>query len=91
MAKAVNASAELFTKDAATPIDNAKSTVTVTISNDNCDKLETPMDILQQTIQLERNSTKTTNNEQYAQKIKALEKSLEKVFDTIDCCCGEDE
>ena len=49
------------------------------------------MDILQQTIQLERNSTKTTNNEQYAQKIKALEKSLEKVFDTIDCCCGEDE
>ena len=72
-------------------VDKDKSTVTVTISNDNCDKLETPMDILQQTIQLERNSTKTTNNEQYAQKIKALEKSLEKVFDTIDCCCGEDE
>lgn len=31
MAKAVNASAELFTQDAATPIDNAKSTVTVSV------------------------------------------------------------
>lgn len=72
-------------------VDKDKSTVTLTISKDNCDKLETIIDILQQTIQLERKSNKTTNNEQYAQKVKALEKTLGKLFDIIDCCCGEDE
>ena len=68
--------------------------VTVTITADNCDKLDTVQDILQQSIQLERAGTKSTNNEQYSQKVSVLEKQLAKFKDALDefCECDcEDE
>lgn len=68
--------------------------VTVTVTSDNCDKLDAVQDILQQAIQLERAGTKSTNNEQYSQKVSALEKQLAKFNDALDefCDCDcEDE
>lgn len=64
--------------------------VTVTVTSDNCDKLDTVQDILQQSIQLERAGTKSTNNEQYSQKVSALEKQLAKFNDTLDKFCDCD-
>lgn len=64
--------------------------VTVTVTSDNCDKLDTVQDILQQAIQLERAGTKSTNNEQYSQKVSALEKQLAKFNDTLDGFCDCD-
>lgn len=68
--------------------------VTVTVTPDNCDKLDVVQDILQQSIQLERAGTKSTNDEQYSQKVSALEKQLAKFNDALDefCDCDcEDE
>lgn len=60
------------------------SIIKVTVNKNNYDKLDSVQDILQQTIQKERNSSKATNNEEYAQKIVKLEKQLAKFSDLID-------
>lgn len=56
--------------------------VTLTIEKDK--PYDTAMDILQQTIQLIRKSSKTKSSEEYGQKTKKLEVTLGEVFDFID-------
>lgn len=58
--------------------------VKISISKDNYTKLDSVQDILQQSIEKERNSAKSTNNEEYAQKVVKLEKQLAKMSDIID-------
>ena len=65
--------------------------VKISISKDNYDKLDSVQDILQQSIEKERNSTKSTNNEEYAQKVVNLEKQLAKMSDIIDMYSGDNE
>ena len=58
--------------------------VTVTITADNADDLDSVQDILQQYCSTIRNSTKRSSNEQYAQKTKSFEQSVGKMNDIID-------
>lgn len=67
------------------------SKVTVTISSDNCNKLDTVQDILQQAIQMERSGQRSSSSEQYAQKVASLEKALGKMNDAIDNFCNPEE
>lgn len=60
------------------------TSVTVCVCPDDPHKVDTAQDILQQAIQIERNGTKSTNNESYAQKVVKLEKSLSDMLDAID-------
>ena len=58
--------------------------LTVTVDADNVDKLDTVQDILQQFTATFRKSTKTTNDESYAQKTVRFEKKLGEFNDAID-------
>lgn len=58
--------------------------ITVTINNDNVDKLDTVQDILQQFTSAIRNSSKRTNDEAYAQKTAKFEETLKEFNDAID-------
>lgn len=58
--------------------------VTVTITADNADDLDSVQDILQQYCSTIRNSTKRSSNEQYAQKTKSFEQAVGKMNDIID-------
>lgn len=58
--------------------------LTVTVSSDTVDKLDTVQDILQQFCQTIRNSQKRSSDEQYAQKTVEFEKKIEELNDAID-------
>ena len=58
--------------------------LTVTIDKDNVDKLGTVQDILQQFSDTVRKSTKSTNDEQYAQKTASFAKKVGEFNDAID-------
>lgn len=58
--------------------------VTVTINKDNVAKLDSVQDILQQYSETIRNSTKRTNDEQYAQKTKSFAEKVGELNDAID-------
>lgn len=60
------------------------NTLKVTITPDNVDKLGGTQDILQQYCQTIRSSTKSTNDEQYAQKTKRFEEKVNEFNDAID-------
>ena len=53
-----------------------KQEVSITVTKDNANKLETAKDILQQFAQGIRNSTKRASDEQYAQKTKSFENKV---------------
>lgn len=63
--------------------------VTVTVKKDA--NIETAQDILQQAIQTLRRSTKSINNETYAQKTAKLERTLGEMNDFIDELNAEPE
>ena len=65
--------------------------VTLTINKDNVEKIGTAQDILQQFCQTVRNSTKRTNDEQYAQKTKSFETKIGEMNDAIDEIQGGDD
>ena len=65
--------------------------LTVTINKDNVDKLGTVQDILQQFSDTVRKSTKTTNNESYAQKTAKFEKKVGEFNDAIDSIKNPEE
>ena len=67
--------------DVATVEDNK---VTVTLNADNIEKVGSVQDIIQQAVQHERSGEKSTNDEQYAQKVGALEKKVAEMNDAID-------
>lgn len=67
--------------DVATVEDNK---VTVTLNADNIEKVGSVQDIIQQAVQHERAGEKSTNDEQYAQKVGALEKKVAEMNDAID-------
>ena len=67
--------------DVATIEDNK---VTVTLNPDNIEKVGSVQDIIQQAVQHERAGEKSTNDEQYAQKVGALEKKVAEMNDAID-------
>lgn len=67
--------------DVATIEDNK---VTVTLNADNIEKVGSVQDIIQQAVQHERAGEKSTNDEQYAQKVGALEKKVAEMNDAID-------
>lgn len=58
--------------------------VTVTITSDNVDNLDSVQDILQQYCSTIRSSSKRSSNEQYAQKTKSFEQSVGEMNDIID-------
>ena len=58
--------------------------LTVNITKDNVDKLDSVQDILQQYSETLRKSSKSTNDEQYAQKTKKFAEKVEEFNDTID-------
>ena len=58
--------------------------LTLTITSENVDKLDTVQDILQQFCSTIRNSSKRTNNEEYAQKTVNFEKKVKEMNDAID-------
>lgn len=68
-------------------IDDKK--VSVTVSKDA--NIDTVQDILQQSIQTLRKSSKSINDEQYAQKTAALERTLGEMNDFIDELNAEPE
>ena len=63
--------------------------VTVTVKKDV--DLETPQDILQQSIQTLRKSSKSINDETYAQKTAKLERTLGEMNDFIDELNAQDD
>lgn len=65
--------------------------LTVTITSDNVDKLDTVQDILQQFCQTIRNSSKRSSDEQYAQKTASFEKNVNELNDAIDEIANPDE
>ena len=75
-------------KDGVTIEDNK---LTLEITKDNVDKLETVQDILQQFCQTIRNSQKRSSNEQYAQKTVSFEKKVEEMNDAIDAIKNPDD
>ena len=75
-------------KDGVTIEDNK---LTLEITKDNVDKLETVQDILQQFCQTIRNSQKRSSDEQYAQKTVAFEKKVGEMNDAIDAIQNPDD
>lgn len=65
--------------------------VTVTINKDNVAKLDSVQDILQQYSDTIRNSTKRTNDEQYAQKTKSFEEKVGELNDALDEIANPDD
>ena len=65
--------------------------VTVEVSSENFDKLDSFQDIMQQFIEGLRNSTKRASDEQYAQKTKALADKMNEFNDFIDELGNPDE
>lgn len=65
--------------------------VTVNLTSDNVSDIEPVQDIIQQTVQGERSGSKSTNDEQYAQKISALEKKIAELNDAIDAIENPDD
>lgn len=63
----------------------------VTINPDNVDKLDEVQDILQQYCQTIRSSSKSTNDEQYAQKTKKFEQKVTEFNDAIDEIANPEE
>ena len=57
-------------------------TVTISVNSNNVNKIGAVKDIIEQAIKAERNSSRSTNDEQYAQKIKGLESKL-KEFENV--------
>ena len=55
------------------------NTVTVNVTESNYTKLSSVKDIIEAVLKAERNSSKTTNNETYAQKIKGLENKMDEL------------
>lgn len=62
----------------------SEKTVTVTVNEKTVAKIGAVKDILSQAITAERNGTRTTNDEQYAQKIAKLESGLKDLDNAID-------
>lgn len=58
--------------------------LTVTITKDNCNKLDSVQDILQQYSEILRSSTKRSSNEQYAQKTKSFAEKVAEFNDALD-------
>lgn len=58
--------------------------LTLEITADNVDKIDTVQDILQQFCQSIRNSQKRSSDEQYAQKTASFEKKVGEMNDAID-------
>lgn len=67
-----------------------ENTVTVSIDEDNYDKLDSVQDILQSFYNTVYNSSKRTNDEKYAQLVKTFGKQVENLNDKIDSY-SEDE
>lgn len=67
------------------------NTVSVTVSDSNYENLSDVVDKLSETIKGERDSEKSTNDEQYAQKVQKLEKSLSKLNDVISEFDNDDD
>lgn len=65
--------------------------VTVTLNADNIEKVGSVQDIIQQAVQHERAGEKSTNDEQYAQKVGALEKKVAEMNDAIDAIENPDD
>lgn len=63
-------------------IDN--NVISINLTENNYTKLASVIDIIEQAIKAQQNGTKTTNNEQYAQKIKSLDTNLNKLQSAID-------
>ncbi len=69
-------------------------TVTISVNSNNVNKIGAVKDIIEQAINAERNSSRSTNDEQYAQKIKGLEsklKDLENVIATFQADDSKEE
>lgn len=66
------------------------NTVTVTISEKSFAKITPVKDILEQAIKAERNGSHSTNDEQYAQKVKKLETRLSELNEAIDSFMNDD-
>lgn len=75
-------------KDGVTIEDNK---LTLEITKDNVDKLETVQDVLQQFCQSIRKSQKRSSDEQYAQKTIAFEKKVGEMNDAIDAIQNPDD
>jgi hypothetical protein len=58
-------------------------TVTISVNSNNVNKIGAVKDIIEQAIKAERNSSRSTNDEQYAQKIKGLESKLKELENVI--------
>ena len=67
------------------------NTLKVTITPSNVDKLDGTQDILQQYCQMIRSSSKSTNDEQYAQKTKRFEEKVGEFNDAIDEIANPEE
>lgn len=65
--------------------------VTLSISKNNVDNIETIQDILQQYCQTIRNSQKVSSDEQYAQKTVSFEKKTNEMNDAIDEISSTDD
>ena len=65
--------------------------LTVTVSSDTVDKLDTVQDILQQFCQTIRNSQKRSSDEQYAQKTVEFEKKVGELNDALDEIANPDD
>ena len=65
--------------------------LTVTVTSDNVDKLDTVVDILQQYAETLRHSSKRSSSETYAQKTIAFAKSVASLNDAIDELSGSEE
>ena len=65
-------------------VDEEAETLTVEITANNVNKLDTVQDILQQFCHTIRNSTKRSSDEQYAQKTLSFEKKVGELNDAID-------
>ena len=65
--------------------------VTLSITKNNVDNIETIQDILQQYCQTIRNSQKVSSDEQYAQKTVSFEKKIGEMNDAIDEISSTDD
>ena len=65
--------------------------VTLSITKNNVDNIETIQDILQQYCQTIRNSQKVSSDEQYAQKTVSFEKKIGEMNDAIDEISSDDD
>lgn len=65
--------------------------VTVKLTADNVANVEPVQDIIQQAVQAERAGSKSTNDEQYAQKVSSLEKKVAELGEAIDAIENPDD